>query len=713
MEGGLLGGGDQPVRVVGLATASATSGAARGCDARGCGRGWCRGVLSAFAVPEVRRSLVVCALLTCATACQLVADTLISRFVGKLGSDLSAARGEVATILGFAFYACGFLTDGFTARVAAAAGSGDRAAVGAWVKTALLAGAGAGVLTLLAFGPTYRLWLRTFGEDEDSPTWSAVLVLYFVRLAGITPNLIYNAVVGVLQGLQQPGYIVVNNVALAGLDIVGNYVLLFPLGMSVAGSPIAINVAFLASLAFALAYLAVYRPLRLLFTLTPWRRMLPRAELLSFARDCFSLMCRSFLVELSAYLLPVAAKQLGQPQLVAYTTVVTELAKYSYYLPLGLGTAANMLGSFHRGRGDLPAFRRVLTGLPLLGLMLSMVFMAVFVAAGPWVWAPFFLDEGESAYAEEAAQLRLVWPLLVVQQAANVLLATYEGCMYAAGAFTFVRNVVVSGFLLLFAPLLAAGVFAPATRSLFTLMAAKLAYDAYRAAWYVWMVHARLQRVQGGREMPATGSPFAADAGVGEGGVDGDGGESGGDEGEGEGDVSAAAKPLLAPWRKAASASRPASVGAGGLLAPAAVRRAFDGGSDTPPDGTTPSSAASSVSLNASPTAEATGDAATQAPLPLPERSAAGNDVSISHGRILGISRAASRTLAAAPLASAGRSLGVALSGALDALGDAMAGGEAVPEPAPLRIEAERMAGGLRAAASSAELQLLPLAPSR
>jgi hypothetical protein len=48
-----------------------------------------------------------------------------------------------------------------------------------------------------------------------SPDRSLIVTFYFVRLAGLPFNLVYNAVIGALQGLQMAWYIFFNNAFLA------------------------------------------------------------------------------------------------------------------------------------------------------------------------------------------------------------------------------------------------------------------------------------------------------------------------------------------------------------------------------------------------------------------------------------------------------------------------------------------------------------------
>jgi Na+-driven multidrug efflux pump len=280
----------------------------------------------------------------------------------------------VGTVLGFAFFVFGFLTDGITAHVAAAFGTGDKKLLGKWMKTALVAGLLSGVIATIAFGPSYQQWLSLFQSDPSSNEYHLTVVWYWTRLFGLIPNLAYNAIVGVLQGLQMPVYIVLNNIFLAVIDILCNYLFLNVWDLGAAGSPLGINVAFLASFIFALVYLKTKSHL---YEMRPWRDMLPRHDNILFIQDSFNLMARSFLVEMSAFLIPLALKTLSTADLVANTSIVAELSKYSYFIPVGVGAAANILGSYFRGRREFQSFRTLLLIVPAVGLCMGIFFCLV------------------------------------------------------------------------------------------------------------------------------------------------------------------------------------------------------------------------------------------------------------------------------------------------------------------------------------------------
>lgn len=445
-------------------------------------------LMEAFDSPELKQSQYFTLLLTISTICQLVADTYITSLVGNKGSEFSVARGVVGTILGFAFFVFGFLTDGFTSRVSRVYGKGREGdpVLGAWIKTAVLAGLGAGVLTLLAFGPTYKLWLGTLVSASD-PSYNLISVWYWTRLLGMTPNLIYNTVMGVLQGMQMPLYIVYNNVFLAIVDIACNYLFLNVMDLGAMGSPLGINVAFLGSLIYALLYL-LNGPIKKAFDLKPWKQMLPMKEYVSLAKDGLSLLTRSFLVELSIYFVAMGCQTYGKPNLIAYNTVLGELSKYSYFIPMGLGTAGNMLGGYLLGKKDIGAFTRLSTFIPAGGLVLGLGFLATLWLTGPTFWTSFFLNVNDPMYGQILEAVMSLWWIVLLIQPINAMLAVYEGLLYASQSFGYVRNTIIIGFAAVFVPLFVAGSFSN-VGGIKLIILSKTCFDAFRAISYAYKVH--------------------------------------------------------------------------------------------------------------------------------------------------------------------------------------------------------------------------------
>jgi len=307
----------------------------------------------------------------------------------------------------------------------------------------------------------------------------------------MTPNLIYNAIMGVLQGMQMPLYIVANNIALAFIDVLSNYLFLDVFNLGPAGSPMGINAAFIGSLIFALFYLYYGPIVKDSFTVLPIKQMLPWKENKYLFLQGSSLMIRSFLVELSSYLVAISCQSFGNGAITAVTNVFSELTKYSYFIPSGLGTAGIMLGGYLIGKGDIDAFRTLLNILPICGCCLGILFFIILVSTGPYYWTNFFFASDDDGFDSVYNYVKILWWLILLLQPINSMLAVYEGILFATQSFDYVRNVVVIGFILIFLPLFLIGWFA-GNGSISVIILAQTSYSLFRTICYGYIIHTSL-----------------------------------------------------------------------------------------------------------------------------------------------------------------------------------------------------------------------------
>lgn len=431
--------------------------------------------------PVLRNSLIF--LLT--TVIQLSTDTVITAFIAHLGNDYAAARGIANTIIGLSFFLFGFLVDGTTAQVSRAYGEGDRKKLGGSIKLSVAGGLIAGLLTLALFGPGYQLWLAPFNR----PDVNYVTVPYFlVRLAGMPFNLVYNALVGVLQGLQLVNIIFIVNLCISAIDIVTNYLFIFKLNWSIVGAPLGINLAFLAGM-FACIFFLLRPRQKELFTLFPLLDNIPSSLAMQRFRESLSLMSRTFTVEIASYATSVMLSRSGQTSFVAYSSVLSEINKYSYFVPMSLASAGNMLGSSYLGQRSFAKFRQLVRIILGLAVVLAVIFAAI----------PAFLIKPITGLLVAPDQVSTILgeimpllPLLIFTQPVNCLLTVYQGFMYATQSFQYMRNVDISAFLFVFAPALVASLTVPGFLSLTSMLGALTAFSSTRLLAYMYRLHVQV-----------------------------------------------------------------------------------------------------------------------------------------------------------------------------------------------------------------------------
>jgi putative MATE family efflux protein len=163
----------------------------------------------------------------------LLADSAI---VGHLGTEQLAGLGVASVVLRLAVGLCVFLAYGTTAAVAREIGAGQRRRAlhqgvdGLWLAVAI--GVPVTILGVLTTGPVVEL----FGvEDAVASPATTYLALSWL---GLTPMLLFLAATGVLRGMADTRTPLVAAVAANLVNIVLNVVLVYGLGMGIAGSAV-------------------------------------------------------------------------------------------------------------------------------------------------------------------------------------------------------------------------------------------------------------------------------------------------------------------------------------------------------------------------------------------------------------------------------------------------------------------------------------------
>lgn len=197
-------------------------------------------------------------------------------------------------------------------------------------------------------------------------------------------------------------------------------------------------------------------------------------------------MARTCVVEFAIYLVSVFISRAGQDSFVAYSTVLSEISKYSYFIPMALSSAANMLGSCYIGQRDAVRFQSLVKTILSLGLVLAVIFTCV---------SAFLVRQitlylvGSSQYDAVIAEVNSCYALLVISQPINCMLSIYEGFMYATQSFTYMRNVNVAGFCTVFLPLMISAITIPSYSSLATIWGSLIAFYSIRLVCYIYQLH--------------------------------------------------------------------------------------------------------------------------------------------------------------------------------------------------------------------------------
>lgn len=176
----------------------------------------------------------------------LLADSAI---VGHLGTPELAGLGVAGALLATTVSICVFLAYGTTAGVARRMGAGDlRGALEQGIDGMWLA-LGLGILLAAMGAVTAAPLIRVFGASAEAAPHALTYLL--VSLPGVPAMLVVLAATGVLRGLQDTRTPLVVAASAAALNVVLNLVLVYGVGLGIAGSALGTVIAqLLAAAAF-------------------------------------------------------------------------------------------------------------------------------------------------------------------------------------------------------------------------------------------------------------------------------------------------------------------------------------------------------------------------------------------------------------------------------------------------------------------------------
>jgi MATE family, multidrug efflux pump len=345
----------------------------------------------------------------------LLADSAI---VGHLGTGPLAGLGVASAALVTAANLFVFLAYGTTSIVARQLGAGsERAAVGAgmdglWLALAL--GIPTAALVAVLAAPICGLFGASAGALEQAVTYLRV------SAAGIPAMLVVLAVTGVLRGLQDTRTPLVASVAGFGTNIVLNLVLVYGVGLGIAGSALGTVLA-QTGMATALVAVVTRRARALRAPLRPHPGRVLRA-----AAGGVPLLVRTVALRAVFVVTTWVAAGLGDVPVAAYQVSVTVWSFLAFALD-ALAIAGQALTGKALGAGDVTSARSATRTMTWWGVLGGTVLGAVVLALHQ-VLPPLFTSD---AAVQQALAAGLV--VVALSQPLSGLVFVLDGVLIGAG----------------------------------------------------------------------------------------------------------------------------------------------------------------------------------------------------------------------------------------------------------------------------------------
>ena len=198
---------------------------------------------------------------------------------------------------------------------------------------------------------------------------------------------------------------------------------------------------------------------------------------MNLGSDGLNLAGRTGILSLSFFIITAFATRLGTTAVAAYQVALQAWLLAAYFID-GLAITATSLGGKLLGRGDFENQQLLARRLVHLGVGVGSGFFLFYWFAETWVQGLF------TNRPEIMALLGTIWFWLAVSQPMNAVAYVYEGILFGARDFAFLRKRMVEGFLFVFLPLVLWGFLK--AESLLGLWLALIGLNAYRMVSGWW-----------------------------------------------------------------------------------------------------------------------------------------------------------------------------------------------------------------------------------
>jgi multidrug resistance protein, MATE family len=300
--------------------------------------------------------------------------------VGQMG--LAAPIGAVgigAIILSAIYWIFGFLRMGTTGLVAQAKGAGDAGETGALLMRALMIGASAGLVFVLAQGAVFAaaFWLAPASDEVESLAQTYLAI----RIWGAPATIALFAVTGWLIAMERTRGVLVLQLWMNGLNIGLDLWFVLGLGWGVEGVAVATLFAEWTGLALGL-WLC-----RAAFSGNAWRdwvRIFDRAKIARMMSVNGDIMIRSMILQGSFLTFMFLGAQFGDVTLAANQVILQFLEITAFALD-GFAFSAEALVGAALGARRRDALRRAAILTSAWGVGVSIPMALFFLLAGPWM----------------------------------------------------------------------------------------------------------------------------------------------------------------------------------------------------------------------------------------------------------------------------------------------------------------------------------------
>jgi Na+-driven multidrug efflux pump len=358
-----------------------------------------------------------------------IADAVM---VGRsLGPEALASVNILYPIMAFFIGLAAMIGVGGNARVAVLQGAGETGAARRVLGLVITLGTGLGIMGSLVTVSTYPLILRILGTSS-SPALSALAGEYLITLYPFFTMMILIFILEqTVRNDGRPNFATGIMVAMAVLNIVLDYIFLFPMNMGIAGAALATG---LSQSLGALIFIA-YFLLKKIRSLPGLRIGWPgggAAAIRMIAFNGSSEFLNSVAAGVTTFLFNRALLNYVGSEGVAAFAMVQYLLMFGSVVYIGMSVGSQPILSYNYGAGLIDRVRGTLRILLLASILLSLIFFLLLRWQAPAMISLFIPDHPETVALTINAAAIISWTLLLMP--VGIICSTFFTALERAGS---------------------------------------------------------------------------------------------------------------------------------------------------------------------------------------------------------------------------------------------------------------------------------------
>ena len=368
-----------------------------------------------------------------------LAAVIDNAFVGNLNTQWLAALAFGTMILSSVSWVFNFIIHVSTESISKVFGQGSEKDIIGLTQITLLIATIIGLITSIVLYFGHRPMFDLIGVNQE--VFQVTKDYFFIRLLGHPFTVLFVSVISLLRGISEIKTSMTILLVATALNTCLNYLFLYQLRLgpeyAAWGTNISMFVGFLLALFMHLQKVGGRKFLK--------AKTFSFKDLVNFSSKSLNLFLRSFCLTSMFFISTKIAGSLGIVDLAAHQ-VLLQFWLFSSFFIDGVAILANIYVSRWCNQNKTSDVRWAIRESIYQAGFFGLCFTVIYGIGNSWLITRFTSD------SSVVKAIELIWPLIVWSQLINAMAFIVDGILFGAGAYKFLRNMMVFIFIFVFFP---------------------------------------------------------------------------------------------------------------------------------------------------------------------------------------------------------------------------------------------------------------------